>query len=129
MSYACFLTGTDTEVGKTHIACALLHRARSAGHVAVGLKPVAAGTDAVTICGTTGSFRGAAETALLLKKAMDDGLGTDSNPEFTGALMGWMCERCDDVTIGNEWICSDPYVQRDHAEDPFDAFTSEPNLM
>ena len=77
----------------------------------------------VTICGTTGSFRGAAETALLLKKAMDDGLGTDSNPEFTGALMGWMCERCDDVTIGNEWICSDPYVQRDHAEDPFDAFT------
>ena len=39
------------------------------------------------------------------------------------ALMGWMCERCDDVTIGNEWICSDPYVQRDHAEDPFDAFT------
>lgn len=46
MSYACFLTGTDTEVGKTHIACALLHRARSAGHVAVGLKPVAAGTDA-----------------------------------------------------------------------------------
>lgn len=39
----------------------------------------------VTICGTTGSFRGAAETALLLKKAMDDGLGTDSNPEFTGA--------------------------------------------
>ena len=46
MSYACFLTGTDTEVGKTHIACALLHRARSAGHVAVGLKPVAAGTAA-----------------------------------------------------------------------------------
>lgn len=46
MSYACFLTGTDTEVGKTHIACALLHRARSVGHVAVGLKPVAAGTDA-----------------------------------------------------------------------------------
>ena len=50
-------------------------------------------------------------------------LKLDSNPEFTGALMGWMCERCDDVTIGNEWICSDPYVQRDHAEDPFDAFT------
>ena len=34
----------------------------------------------VTICGATGSFRGAAETALLLKIAMDNGLGTDSNP-------------------------------------------------
>ena len=37
--------------------------------------------------------------------------------------MGWMCERCGNISIGNEWICSDPYVQRDHAEDPFDAFT------
>jgi len=45
MSSAYFLTGTDTEVGKTHIACALLHRARQAGLRAVGLKPVAAGTD------------------------------------------------------------------------------------
>lgn len=77
----------------------------------------------ITICGTAGTFRGAAETAVLLKKAIDMGLGRDSNAEFTGALMGWMCERCDDVTIGNEWICSDPYVQRDHADDPFDAFT------
>lgn len=77
----------------------------------------------VTICGTAGTFRGAGETAVLLKKAIDAGLGRDSDAEFTGALMGWMCERCDDVTIGNEWICSDPYVQRDHADDPFDAFT------
>lgn len=77
----------------------------------------------ITICGTAGTFRGAAETAVLLKKAIDMGLGRDSNAEYTGALMGWMCERCDDVTIGNEWICSDPYVQRDHADDPFDAFT------
>ena len=37
--------------------------------------------------------------------------------------MGWMCERCGEVSIGNEWICADPYVQRDHADDPFDAFT------
>lgn len=46
MSYAFFLTGTDTEVGKTHVTCALLHRARQAGLSAAGLKPVAAGTDA-----------------------------------------------------------------------------------
>jgi dethiobiotin synthetase len=46
MTRAFFMTGTDTEVGKTHATCALLHRARHAGFSAVGLKPVAAGTDA-----------------------------------------------------------------------------------
>ncbi|HTY99827.1 MAG TPA: dethiobiotin synthase [Rhodocyclaceae bacterium] len=43
---AYFLTGTDTEVGKTFVACALLHAARGAGIDAIGMKPVAAGTDA-----------------------------------------------------------------------------------
>ena len=46
MSNAYFLTGTDTEIGKTFITCALLHRAGLDGLKAVGLKPVAAGTDA-----------------------------------------------------------------------------------
>ena len=45
MTSAYFLTGTDTEIGKTFITCALLHRARMAGLSAVGIKPVAAGTD------------------------------------------------------------------------------------
>lgn len=46
MKHAYFLTGTDTEVGKTFATCALLHRARQAGLRAAGLKPIAAGTDA-----------------------------------------------------------------------------------
>ncbi|MDR3353276.1 MAG: dethiobiotin synthase [Zoogloeaceae bacterium] len=46
MTKAFFVTGTDTEVGKTHATCALLRRARQEGFSAVGLKPVAAGTDA-----------------------------------------------------------------------------------
>ncbi|MBS1161924.1 MAG: bioD [Proteobacteria bacterium] len=46
MSPAYFLTGTDTEIGKTFITCALLHRATALGLRAAGLKPVAAGTDA-----------------------------------------------------------------------------------
>lgn len=46
MKQAYFLTGTDTEVGKTFITCALLHRAARDGLRAAGLKPVAAGTDA-----------------------------------------------------------------------------------
>jgi dethiobiotin synthetase len=40
---AFFITGTDTEVGKTYATCALLHRARQVGLVAAGLKAVAAG--------------------------------------------------------------------------------------
>lgn len=46
LSPAYFLTGTDTEIGKTFITCALLHRAGLDGLKAAGLKPVAAGTDA-----------------------------------------------------------------------------------
>ena len=43
---AWFVTGTDTEVGKTFATCALLLALKKQGHRAVGMKPVAAGTDA-----------------------------------------------------------------------------------
>jgi dethiobiotin synthetase len=46
MSSAYFLTGTDTEIGKTFITCALLYRAGLDGLKTAGLKPIAAGTDA-----------------------------------------------------------------------------------
>lgn len=39
----CFVVGTDTEVGKTVAACALLRRARASGLSAAGYKPVASG--------------------------------------------------------------------------------------
>lgn len=77
----------------------------------------------ITICGTTGIFRGASEASKELEKAVAEGKGKESNPEYTVSLMGWMCERCGEISIGNEWICADPYVQKDHAQDPFDAFT------
>ena len=44
---AWFVTGTDTEIGKTYATCALLHAARAQGLTALGMKPVAAGTDMV----------------------------------------------------------------------------------
>ena len=56
--------------------------------------------------------------------AVKAGEAHESNPEFVNDLFGWMFSRCNEgVELGNEWICHDPYVQKDHAEDPFDAFT------
>lgn len=46
MSQAYFITGTDTEIGKTHATCALLATATNRGLRAIALKPVAAGIDA-----------------------------------------------------------------------------------
>ncbi|MGB2246758.1 MAG: dethiobiotin synthase [Alcanivorax sediminis] len=40
-----FVTGTDTEVGKTWVSCRLLERAQEAGLSCYGLKPVAAGCE------------------------------------------------------------------------------------
>jgi dethiobiotin synthetase len=42
-----FLTGTDTEIGKTFITCALLHCGQQRGLKVAGIKPIAAGTDAL----------------------------------------------------------------------------------
>lgn len=46
MTQAYFITGTDTEIGKTQATCALLARAAGQGLRAAALKPVAAGVDA-----------------------------------------------------------------------------------
>lgn len=42
-SPALFVTGTDTEIGKTLVACALMHKLRELGRTVTPLKPVAAG--------------------------------------------------------------------------------------
>jgi dethiobiotin synthetase len=45
MSKAFFITGTDTGIGKTSVACALLQAFAAQGKRVVGMKPVAAGCD------------------------------------------------------------------------------------
>ena len=45
MSKAYFITGTDTDVGKTTVAAGLLHAARQAGMSTAAGKPVASGCD------------------------------------------------------------------------------------
>jgi dethiobiotin synthetase len=43
--FACFVTGTDTEIGKTLVSSALLHALVQRGVRACGMKPVAAGAE------------------------------------------------------------------------------------
>lgn len=43
--FACFVTGTDTEIGKTLISSAILHKLVQTGVRACGMKPIAAGAD------------------------------------------------------------------------------------
>ena len=45
MKQAYFITGTDTGIGKTHVACQLMRQYAAQGLKVVGMKPVAAGCD------------------------------------------------------------------------------------
>jgi dethiobiotin synthetase len=47
MTTAFFVTGTDTEVGKTHVACLLLKQYAAQGLKVIGMKPIAAGCELV----------------------------------------------------------------------------------
>lgn len=67
MKQAFFLTGTDTEIGKTFITCALLHKAAQLGHTATGLKPVSAGTDAAGLNEDVENIRAASKIELPLR--------------------------------------------------------------
>lgn len=60
MSHRYFITGTDTEVGKTFVSVALLQRAGALGYTTAALKPVAAGAEA-----SNGSLRNDDAVALM----------------------------------------------------------------
>jgi dethiobiotin synthetase len=58
MSAAYFITGTDTDVGKTTVAAGLLHAARSAGLSTAAGKPVASGCEVTPrVCVTAMHWR------------------------------------------------------------------------
>jgi dethiobiotin synthetase len=44
-AYSCYITGTDTGIGKSIASAALLHALRARGQRAVGMKPVASGCE------------------------------------------------------------------------------------
>ena len=99
MTRGIFITGTDTGVGKTHVATALL-RGLVAAHVrAAGMKPVSAGID-------TGAQVNADVAAL----AAADGLvvpDADRNPfAFVPAIAPHLAARDNSITIDLETIAA-----------------------
>lgn len=78
----------------------------------------------VIICGTVGPDAIPCEEGIKqLKPLVEAGKGDEADPELLGAMLGGLFARIEEVKLGNEWICHDEYVQIDHANDPFDAFT------
>ena len=77
------------------------------------------------ICGTVGPDAIPCKNTIeLLKPVVEAGNGAEADPNLLAGAMGGLFARIEEgVKIGNEWICHDPYVQIDHATDPFDAFT------
>lgn len=74
MSERWFLTGTDTEVGKTFVSCVLLEAAKRAGKRVAGYKPVASGSERLAEGLRNGD-------ALALQAASSPALGYDEvNP-------------------------------------------------
>ncbi len=47
LRFSCFVTGTDTEIGKTLISATLLHHLSTSGLRTIGMKPVAAGVTVI----------------------------------------------------------------------------------
>lgn len=86
------------------------------------------GMDGLLLCGTSGVFPTAGKILPILKKLIDEGKGEEIDPTWLGEFMGWMTDRIENPSTANDWISGDPDVVADHANDPFNNFTSPPNI-
>ena len=86
------------------------------------------GMDGLVLCGTSGEFPTAKKMVSILQEKIDAGMGEAVEPDYVDQLMGWMTERIDNPNTPNDWISIDPDVVNDHANDPFNNFTSPPNI-
>jgi dethiobiotin synthetase len=94
-----FITGTDTEVGKTRVSLALLHKLLQQGLRVAGMKPVAAGCEE-----TTAGLRN--EDALALQAASSIALAYEAlNPyAFAPAIAPHLAAKDAGITIEIERI-------------------------
>ena len=96
---------TGTEVGKTHVCCALLGWARAAGHEVIGLKPIESGvegehtTDAQRLAGACGSS--ISEALFAYRDPVSPHLAArrESRPIDLGAIAQWIDGGARSLTI------------------------------
>ncbi len=99
MTRGIFITGTDTGVGKTVVAAALLRALTGAGHRAVGMKPVAAGVAAGEIVN--------ADVSALLAAGNVVAPPSDVNPySFTPPIAPHLAARGAGITIDLDLIAA-----------------------
>ncbi len=91
-----FVTGTDTDIGKTVATCALLHALRSRGVPAIGMKPVAAGADSTGVWNDVERIRAASPIDAPLEDIAPYRLRAPASPHLAA--------RADGVAIRREVI-------------------------
>ncbi|WP_418646879.1 dethiobiotin synthase [Thauera butanivorans] len=96
MAHACFITGTDTEIGKTTIAAAIVGLLGKTGLRVAGLKPVAAGIgviDGERINEDVHALRAASNVALSADEIAPFQFETACAPHVAAALEGRSIDR------------------------------------
>ena len=94
--HGCFVTGTDTDIGKTCISAALLHWCGQQGWRSAGFKPVAAGTeliDGVRVNADVRILRLASSLPLTDAEVGPYPFNTACAPHIAAALEGRAIER------------------------------------
>ncbi|WMJ81023.1 alpha/beta fold hydrolase [Clostridium sp. MB40-C1] len=86
------------------------------------------GIHGLILCGTSGVFPNASSLISILKKLIDEGKGEKIDPTYIEKLFSCMTDRCENPITANDWICGDPDVVADHANDPFNNFAAPPNI-
>jgi dethiobiotin synthetase len=89
----CFVTGTDTDVGKTCVSAALLHALAQAGVRCAGFKPVAAGIDAQGVNDDVRVLRAAGSVPLTDAEVGPCQLRAACAPHIAAALEGRVIDR------------------------------------
>lgn len=86
------------------------------------------GLSGLILCGTSGIFPNLSEMSNKMKERIDQGDGEMVEDSYLDSLFGWMTERIENPNSSNDWISGDPDIVADHANDPFNNFTSTPNI-
>ena len=85
--------------------------------------------DGLILCGTSGIFPEMENIISELKAEIDAGNGEQVDPDYQNRMFERMTERIENPNTPNDWISKDPDIVADHANDPFNNFTSVPNIQ